>query len=761
MVERKNQILKEQARILIFSSLLVLVIAAASHFFTPGPMRSYVTGETEMPADSRSVLGEVTLKAENGKLEGMRFIPGKEDPQLWIAFADGFADTVRTIQFLFVKAPEADTAYSVFYLKNGKFSAENEITGTISGDGDGFFVRLPVEAPNPPALLRLDIDTEYELKDIRISGDRPYGIYDLKEHRVPRLWPVLFLLVVFAAELVNFFHGEWKLLSKSAADSPGNQGTPLRHGQAGASAGLRYYLIVFLCCLPVLYMWASIVRQRPKLGLRVSCFIAYPALLAALILFALLFRRYVLSMPEERICWTRVYLAALFALAAAYMVVYLPMMVPDERAHYFSAYRIANLFLGKGTSLGEKRIILRAEDYEILFAPHRNGKLRLQQDMLALLHPFNRSAEYVASDASFATNAVLCYLPSALGIVIARLCNFSGIGVFYMGRLANIVFCLAVTAYIMKKYAMKDAVLFSVMGMPMMLHLMASCSYDAATFCCAQLFVFQVLSLALNGSGGITTRELGTCALFGALLAPAKTVYCPLLLLVFLIPGERFGHKGAGRLAKRLLPVMAGVFSLWLTGAVIRWLSTATEVQRLLSQREGGHIVIWNGEEGYSLMQLLRDPVDFAFLCGRTLFRKADEFFFGMIGNRLGYDIEMPLVLCVVSFLVFLAAVCLCEKKQAGLRAGGKVFSLLLCVGCAGCVVLAMTLSWTPLTAETVQGVQGRYFLPLLPLLAFVIRDNRIRVQESFRRSMVFVTFLINIWMLAYAHGQIIFQRLP
>ena len=77
------------------------------------------------------------------------------------------------------------------------------------------------------------------------------------------------------------------------------------------------------------------------------------------------------------------------------------------------------------------------------------------------------------------------------------------------------------------------------------------------------------------------------------------------------------------------------------------------------------------------------------------------------------------------------------------------------------CVVLAMTLSWTPLTAETVQGVQGRYFLPLLPLLAFVIRDNRIRVQESFRRSMVFVTVLINIWMLAYAHGQIIFQRLP
>ena len=851
----KHNFLRDQVAILILSVLFVLAVVAGAAFFMPKTLRSYVPEELDMPAGSRPVLGEVGLTAENAKLDGWRFIPGKEDPQLRISFPDGFTDPVRSIQFLFGKAFESETAYSLFYLKNGDFSADTEIKGTIPAGGDGFFAELPEDAPNPPGLLRLDIESEYELKDMLISADRLYGLYDVKTHRDPRLAAVLFMLVVMMAELVYFFRRDPQTISGRIAgvcigrrrasledtpddrirtaseeilrsadavieeqpDTVGGQdaaghsdtdggltdvGQPNIVGEPGTAvqpaavirpnAGLRYFLTVLLCCLPVLFMWASIVRQRPKLGWRVSCFIVYPALLAGLLLFALLFRKYVLLTDEAQIRWQRVYLLTLFALATAYMFIYLPMMSPDERTHYFSAYRIANLFLGKGTGLGERRIILRAEDYEVLFAPHLGGRLRLHLDVLAMLHPFRRSAGYVVAEAPFATNAVLCYLPSACGIILARLCNLSGIGTFYMSRLVNFIFCLGVLSYLMKKHAAKEAVLFSVMGMPMMLHLMASCSYDAATFCCVQLFVFQVLRIAsMAQNGTVSGRELTECVIYAALMAPAKTVYCPLLLLVFLIPGKGLGEKKTARLARRMMPMAAGAFSLMLTGGVIRWLSTSTEVQRILSQNAGGHIVSWSGEEGYTLMHILKAPVDFFFLCGSTLIRQVDEFFFSMLGSRLGrYEIDLPLVLLVVSFLGFLATVYMDEEGKPAtsmkelvtvkelvteqlqepvaeqvripkFTTGQKLFGLLLCAGCVGSVVLAMALSWTPLSSETVQGVQGRYFLPLLPLLAFVIRDGRIRVGQSFRRSLVFVTFVINVWMLAYAQCQIIFDRLP
>ena len=98
------------------------------------------------------------------------------------------------------------------------------------------------------------------------------------------------------------------------------------------------------------------------------------------------------------------------------------------------------------------------------------------------------------------------------------------------------------------------------------------------------------------------------------------------------------------------------------------------------------------------------------------------------------------------------------DREEAEDFAGWqKVWCLLLCAGCVFCIMLALTLGWTPLSSDVILGIQGRYFLPLLPVLIPVIRDRHIRVDTGLRRRMVFLTTAVNLWLLVHAYSQMFF----
>ena len=143
----------------------------------------------------------------------------------------------------------------------------------------------------------------------------------------------------------------------------------------------------------------------------------------------------------------------------------------------------------------------------------------------------------------------------------------------------------------------------------------------------------------------------------------------------------------------------------------------------------------------------------------RTFRQLFDEYFFSMLGSRLGrLEVSVPQVVGVGFFFMYLRAVNMPEEGELFLGPVKKTLTVILCLGCIAGITLAMALSDTPLSSSLVLGIQGRYFLPLLPVLAVVLRSRSVTVGCNLKPRLVFWTVLLNVWTLLYAFGHAIFR---
>lgn len=753
----KNTNVKKTAlpQILILAAAILLTLAAwgLGKLQTPDELVSYSYEDRKMPEDMLSIIHEAGLVPVNARLEGSYFCPEAEDAQLIVSVEPDQTGPVRCIEFAFREPFESDTAYTLFYPgEGGAFSEKSTLSGTIRSGKDSLFLELPKEAGTDMQFFRLDIDEEYHLEDIRVSSAGTTGIYKPADHRDSRLLTALFLVHFLLLEMIWFLGKGWR---RSRRRKDERVSRPVSSAAGNKNVGWYLFGILLLASL-ILFEWKNALVSQPSMSGYAALF---PAVICLTLLSAFFFWKYVLCRTEDTVSWWKIYVSVMLILAILYMIVFLPFLSPDEKTHYLSAYRIADWFLGKGTPARNSRMIMRLEDH--VFVSMRQVGLNAEylRELSGQAHLLCREKGFVVRDAALATNAILCYFPSAFGIAAARILHLGGMAAFYMSRGANILFCTGVAAHVMKKYRSANDSLFPLLCFPMMLQLVASCTYDAVAFCNILLFVSQVLYMK-NSREKISGRELLLCMLYAALLGPSKTVYLPLLFLIFLVPGERLGETKGKRAWIRICVIASGILSLLLVSGVLRWLSSSTAVQTMIAENAGGHILSWNGEEGYTFSYILTNLKDFIMLCGRTLTRVGDEYFFTMLGSRLArYELTVPAVCGMVCFVLFLLSANIRKDGEEAEEYIGwqKAWSLLLCAGCVFCIMLALTLGWTPVSSEVILGIQGRYFLPLLPVLIPVIRDRHIRVDAGLRRRMVFLTMAVNLWLLVHAYGQMFF----
>ncbi len=801
--------------VLLLAALLVGLSFLLYRFTMPESILSYSYADLSMPSDSQSVTDNITMEAVNGELTGMHFVPGEDDAQLIISY-DALEQNVRSIGLVFEETFFSNIEYELYYPnENGDFAKEKVLTGVIRRGWDRAFFNLPEDADMSYCRFRIDMDSEFTLKDVRLSGEELSSVYVPSENKDNRIWAFLYVIYVGVLWIIWFFRKGIVGFLKRAVSTRKAWGRyviiPLCAGIAGSvllkaarlvqgkpgmwyeysvvalvfmvlsfecillfkkepaqqrtlsaevkREGRGYWFGTLLVIVLAFYMIADSLYSVRHLARSLQCLVPFALMLTQIVMFALLFRKYVICVPEGRVRYLRVYIVSLSLLALFYMIIFLPFLSPDETTHYLSAYRIADMMLGKGTSVGNSRMILRAEDLEFTVSRHVGMSFEYLQEVVTGLHPFRQSSGFVVTDANLATNALVCYLPAAFGIAIGRILNLSGTGVFYMARSMNLLLSIGTAAYVMKKLKSRNDALFVFLAMPMVLQLMGSCSYDIVTVCFVMLFVSQTICMMrMKSKAG--KRDLYLLILFAVLMAPAKVVYFPLLFLACLIPGYVLGETKAERIGKKLLVIGSGFLAIFLLSMGIKWLSSATAVQQMVAENGSGHIVFWSGEEGYTISYILHNPLSFALLVGRTLIEKADEFFFSMMGSRLArFEMVIPSVCGLICFLLFLQSINIRdEKNNWDMTTGQKIFSVLCCLMSAGGTVLAMALSWTPLSSEVILGIQGRYFLPLLAVLIWVLRDRKLSSEPSIRKRVLFITVMMNLWLLVFSHAGMIFM---
>lgn len=438
----------------------------------------------------------------------------------------------------------------------------------------------------------------------------------------------------------------------------------------------------------------------------------------------------------------RLYLFFLVIGGLLFCMVFTPNTVPDENYHFMSSYKYSDYILGFETN--DKQITMRKNDYEFyqLFSMPRY----LSKDLFGIFHEkINNSNSNIMVDAfdsfSIISNVPQMKLPSAAGIVIARLLKTSPIILFYLGRLFNFIF-FVILVYLSVKITPIAKECFQIVSiLPMTLHVVSSYSYDSAVIGFAMLFS-ALLIRAYIRKDLLERREIIELAIAAILLAPCKAIYSILLVGVFFIPSRRFSTLA------RSLQIKALLFGCSILGMII------IRIPSLLSMAGVGATstvtLRKDGLEGipYSLHDYLTQPLHMIALVVRTFEEQGDFYLITLIGGSLSHfqaEIAAPNYLIFIYLFIISLSTLVCPSDIDVLSNNQR----LVCVS-ASCItiltiVVTFSMAWTFTSETIIAGVQGRYFLPIVPLLLVGLRGRTLILTRDIRFYLLWITMVLNL----------------
>ena len=412
----------------------------------------------------------------------------------------------------------------------------------------------------------------------------------------------------------------------------------------------------------------------------------------------------------------------LFVLGMVFVFATPPNQVPDEQTHYLRSYAMAQGQLG----FDEKHQYPDDVNLFIKHFPiaHNNGYPAKVGNTA-----YNRFMEYfaalesgaVAENQGIIIFQVIPYVPGAIGIFAARLAGMGALGAHYACRIANLAFfCLC--CYRALKFAGKFSVLmFTLMSLPLMVFMAASCNSDSFLFGLMFLMFSAVLAQDFDSVKAVVF------ALCLAILTTCKRTYIVFFLLVLCVPREKWQVKLKDKNISRLVYIAFALVVLVLfykgTEIYVQLFSNYGEIPRTMSDTD----------PAAQLMFILRNPLRYVAVFVDTLKNNA---FFLFSGGLLGWiDVNLPLINYLTPVVVLFA----CFKQAAVFEKTdmGKTMAFFVCsILTYGVAMTGLYLSWTPVTLPQIIGLQMRYMYPAFMGFAMVLGQYfSTKVDKTVKKS--------------------------
>lgn len=488
----------------------------------------------------------------------------------------------------------------------------------------------------------------------------------------------------------------------------------------------------------------------------------------------------------------QIYPAVGLMLGLCYLFVLPPLSAPDEISHYVGAYQLSSHLLFQKSNYPTGHVLIRPQDFFLqdtegtdFYTQDKNGIWNtflkpengtedsgdgartdiqnvLGQDLNQSTYTaiwnrmirgernwaeqrFSSEDEAVTSFPPVVTTP-LAYMPQALLISLARLFHGNSLLLAYMGRLGNLAFFVLMTWLAMRRMPFGKEVLFGVAVLPMTLHLSASMSYDVMILGCLFLFSAVCLNLAYEKER-VGIGDVAVLMVLMAAAGPCKMVYGAMMGLCLLIPVKKFGGW------RQWTAAAIAVGGIWAAGMML------VNRQTIASYAAATDTVVsWAEEQGYSLTYLIHNPGRMAALFYNTLLWQMELFHQTMIGSALG-NLDAGLGAPYPVVMIFTGCLALLAWKKPGeiqrMSPGNRVWTVAVCGVCAGLTMLSMLIAWTPMSSTVITGVQGRYFLPFLPVLLLVCKNDRLILTKDINRSILYFMLCLNGYVLFRTFGAV------
>ena len=426
---------------------------------------------------------------------------------------------------------------------------------------------------------------------------------------------------------------------------------------------------------------------------------------------------------------------ALIFFGIACMFIFPPATVPDEPSHFRSAYHISNnLMLNFKDE--QNGLYMRQEDSDFI----RDIPSELQRDnydyTLNNDYFFCKNSDVVKTGNKYMTGKTVVYIVPAIGITIARLIGLSAYFTFQLGRLFNFALFVIAVYYAIKLMPFGKQMIAVVALIPQNLHIMSSVSYDVFTTS-GVLLMFAYIMHIMYSDKKITWKHLLILAVLIVLVVPQKIVYIGVAAIVLIIPKKQFAHPRWHFLFKLGLGVLAvvSIFALQMGNA----------------SKMANSVVTYSNAEGYDFGFLISNPIASAKLLFNTFLTQSDFYIKSLIAFFGWFDTEIPWFLTIPVIVVVFVSFMRREGEPASLKIHEKLYALMLFGVVWLFVELILMMDWTPMGSPFVQGVQGRYFIPALPLLFLLFRNDRIVVKKDLSERLILAMSVINAFVFSDA----------
>ena len=434
----------------------------------------------------------------------------------------------------------------------------------------------------------------------------------------------------------------------------------------------------------------------------------------------------------------RMFLIMSLVLGLTYCLIMTPFSIPDEPHHYQRAYSMSELLSFNQLPL------LKDHQNNLDFSGHMNTSNRYTQMISGLKEGIASNKELIELDSlafyikkyDISTFLLeIARVPPAIGVIIARLLGLNFSYIFLLGRITNLLFYVFCTYLSIKRLKEFKIALFVIALLPMSIHQAASFSSDAFINAIAFL-LFSYLLCAIYETGPLEKKDWYIILIGTILISTIKVVYIPILFMLFLVNQKRFTSK-KGKATK--------IFLVCIVALSIASISNYQSVLSLANRVPESVIV--GSEEYFSLSYIINNPIETISLFFRTLERLGESFLRDSLGMTLsgltlpivGWVFPVLLILVLVSCLSIKGERWISNKYQRGMLAT-------ICVVIIGLIILSMFMG-KPVT-EVVQGVQGRYFIPILPLLLFAVRNRVIVLTKNIEAGIVITTTLMQSYII-------------
>lgn len=397
----------------------------------------------------------------------------------------------------------------------------------------------------------------------------------------------------------------------------------------------------------------------------------------------------------------------------------------DDQIHYRNTYRISymsNEFLA--TQAEQDLSSLKWSEFR---QPSYFHVVDTLEDELELIRLLDERYLLTQENTTYYTAGLtgIGYVTQAFGIGIGRVLGLPFHLQFMLGKLGNILFYIGISYWAIKQAVRYKAILCAIALMPTAFQIACGYSYDPTVNACLMLGCSIFITEMMTPTKRLQWKNAAIMLIAFSVGSFPKAIYIPLILLLLLLPNQKFSDK------RSRICFNAGIIVIFVV------LMSSFIVPTVLSSPSAGDI---RGGQDVSLTNqlsfVLHHPITYAKVFFKALFSRS----YGLLEDAI-YSIPymetfvtdsalsslIPAfrTISLISLLYIGFTDCKKGTDTTELRNKIRCWIFVAIVTVIGLIWTSMYLAFTPVAAGGINGVQGRYFIPLFFLVAVLLNPRK------------------------------------